>query len=318
MNISPIQKYDNTNFKSGLTKGFVQMEKTVQPEKIKEYFINSSYKDVLDFEHNLDFKNNKTYALACKLCANIFIQLKKRLNYGGICTQNAVFPTGLYVFDADELTNETKREQKDTFFTIISDANNIFQDNRLVKRNTVLFDNNMFGSLEDINSRMDYYKRVNYISTGHFLHPFVHEWLHALQGKIIHSYTNDLRYGNYEATAKQHYLKKVCKWENEIVADVLGRYAATQNDQTMQYTEIFAEAWTKFICDSLNDECTGFKKDPVDELMKTLKDFRRILKKVSAVKPLSAIDCKSYQIFINWCSNIKNPKDMISWNKEWD
>ena len=47
--------------------------------------------------------------------------------------------------------------------------------------------------------------------------------------------------------------------------------------------EAFAETWAKFICNSLNKECTGFIKDPIGELKKTPKDFREILKKVSTI-----------------------------------
>ena len=317
MNINKVE--NTTNFKSGLTPEILKMEKMTQSAKVAEYFKTSPYSDRLDFEANLDFKDNKAYALACKLCANIFIQLRKMHNYRGICTENLVFPKGLYVFNYDEITDEVKQKQKNTFFTTISEDYEIFKDGKLADKQTILFDNKFIKSLEDANIWTEMSRREGFLSSKHFLHPFVHEWIHSIQNKIIFHYTHDFRYGDYQTTAQQHYVKKVDKTENEIVQNVLGAYAAKQKPGVGQYAEIFAEAWTKFICNSLNKECTGFIKDPIEELKKTPKEFRRILKKVSSVKPLSSLDCGDYEIVISWNNNCQeDKKDIISWNNKWD
>ena len=64
MKIDRIQ--NNPAFKSGLTKEIVQMEKAVQPGRIKTNLYNSHYRDWQDL-YTLEFNKNKAHALASKL-----------------------------------------------------------------------------------------------------------------------------------------------------------------------------------------------------------------------------------------------------------
>ena len=134
---------------------------------------------------------------------------------------------------------------------------------------------NVFNSLEQINEITDSKKIDKLQSSSHFLHPFIREWIHS-----IVSYYND-------TTAKG--TSCVYKWiiaadnkilsnhENEIVYSVLGEHASTMSPY--QSREVFAEAWTKFICESLDTDCINFKKDPLDEMKKTPKNFKQYLKR---------------------------------------
>ena len=304
MNINKIQ--NNTNFKSGLTKEIIQMEKKVQPGRIKTSLYNSSYRDWQDF-YTLEFKKNKAHALASKLCTDIFIKFREKHDYRkNLSMMDMVLPHGLYVFDEDELQNPFPNGEHYHFVIRYSDKN-ILKNKKYFDRQTI-FLNNIFGSLEDINERMDIIKRKNSASTGHFLHCHIHEWIHAIQGKLLHHLTADgfSSIGNYKNTYNYYGTQNLSEKENEIVADVLGLYAAKQDSSTSQYSEIFAEAWTKFICNSLNKECTGFKKDPISELKKTPKEFKEIMKKVSTIIP------------INEWGESESVKPFVSWNNKWD
>ncbi len=302
MNISKVQS--NTSFKSGLTRQITELEKNTTPAKVKSYLKNLSYKDFTDF-YTLEFKKNKAVALACKMCANIFIQFRKKHDYRHNCSmQDLVLPHGIYVFDENELKTPPQ-DGKHYYTTLQFYTHDILKDDKSFDHQTILF-NNIFTSLEEINEINTIMLKNKIHSTGHFLHNFIHEWVHAIQGKLLYSISCQRGFWSYEPTLRAYRIQKVSKEENEIVADVLGEYAAKQNEHFPQFSEIFAEAWTKFICNSLNEECTGFKKDPIDELKKTPKEFREILKKVSTVTPA------------NFLGDLDEDKTLISWDKKWD
>ena len=304
MKINKIQ--NNTNFKSGLTKEIIQMEQKVQPGRIKTSLYNSSYKDWQDF-YILEFNKNKAHALASKLCTDIFIKFREKHDYRGRCSmQDMVMPHGLYVFDENELRKPFPEGEHHYFVTSYSD-NKILKSNKFFDRQTV-FLNNILDSLEDMNEQMDINKKKNETSTGHFLHCHVHEWIHAIQGKLLYHLTAEgfSSIGNYQNTFNYYDMQRLSEKENEIVADVIGLYGTKQEPGFSQYMEVFAEAWTKFICDSLNKECTGFKKDPISELKKTQKEFKEIMKKVSTITP------------VNVWGRFEDGKPLVSWNNKWD
>ena len=302
MKINKVQ--NNINFQSGLTKNIVQMEKTIQPGRVAASLKKSHNRDWADL-YTLEFKKNKALALACKLCENIFLQFRNKHDYRSHCTiQDMILPHGIYVFNEDEL-QKPPTDGNHYFFTTIKSTKDITKSKKFFDYQTV-FLNNMFKSLEEINEQMNMNKENNSLSTGHFLHCFIHEWIHAIEGKMLYHITHYKSFGYYDNTVGYYGAQKLSEKENEIVADILGEYATKQDENTHQYTEAFAEAWTKFICDSLNKECTGFKKDPVSELKKTPKEFREILKKVSTITPVGI-----------WGS-AKDDKPLVSWNNKWD
>ena len=69
--------------------------------------------------------------------------------------------------------------------------------------------------------------------------------------------------------------KTLTSKENEIVFDFLGEYATNPENQ---YLEVFSEAFTKFICDSLKG--IELVKNPIELLKNTPDEFQKILKKV--------------------------------------
>ena len=261
---------NNINFGSGLTKQILEAEQKTKPYMIKRYFQQSNYKDWADF-YNIDFKNNKACALASRMCADIFKGFRKKHDYrNSYSMQELVFPHDLFVFNENELSKELKNNPYLDFFCT-SDGS--------------VFINNKYNCLEELNEFADKNKEMGYHSSGHFLSWFIHEWLHAIQNKLIYNLTSHRGYGNFEQTKiKFFHERKLDNKENEIVEDILGKYATIHDSNTAQYSEVFAEAWTKFICDSLDKDCVHFKKDPVEEMKKTPTEFQKILEKVSKVE----------------------------------
>lgn len=134
-------------------------------------------------------------------------------------------------------------------------------------------------SLEAINEQMEQNKKDKFLSSGHFLHQFIHEFIHAIQAKLVYNRNCD----EYERTMNNYLNKRLNKKENEIVADVLGEYASWQRQNHPQYSEIFAEAWTKCICDSLDENC-NLVDDPVEKMKKMPEEFQNILNEVSKIE----------------------------------
>ena len=87
--------------------------------------------------------------------------------------------------------------------------------------------------------------------------------------------------GNYNDVHDNNNVKLDDK-EKEMVGNLIGTYAFSKEEG--QYPELFAESWTKFICESLSDDCESFAKNPVDILKSMPKEFQSLLEKISQVE----------------------------------
>lgn len=65
--------------------------------------------------------------------------------------------------------------------------------------------------------------------------------------------------------------------ENKVIEAFLGKYAITP---TNQYHEVFAETFTKLICDCLSDKNSMPVKNPIEELKKYPSEFLKIFQKI--------------------------------------
>ena len=100
MNVNSINNnnYNKINFKSGLSKKILDMEHNANIEEIKNFFWDYTYRDWWDFSYNLNFKDNKAYAVASKLAAEIFIKFQKNMiTERAIPNKNSYFP-GAYMY----------------------------------------------------------------------------------------------------------------------------------------------------------------------------------------------------------------------------
>ena len=269
-----------TNFKSGMNAQILRMEKNIIPRHVENYFCNLPTKDWRSF-YNIDFKDNKAMATASKLCADIFNNMRKLFDYrNGYSMQDLTSPQDLYVYNPED-----HEFYKNRSFFEISNGNLFREKDKAVFEMGTVFMPNFLKKLDHV----DFHTETNYAqrktSTPHFLNPFIHEWLHAIFDKTIYSYCFRCTY-DFDKTRYNYSIQELTDKEKEIISDLLSTYPASRN--VNQYAETFAESWTKFICDSLSDDCTTFKKNPLDLMRATPKEFQEILKKVSQVD------------FINW------------------
>ena len=270
-----IKNYSGINFQAGFNSNIAKLEKEINPIRVLYKFKNSDYCDFGCF-YNTDFKNNKSCALASNLCADIFTNLRKIFDYrNNKSMQSLVLPQDIYVYSRK---SSDLYKDKDMFVNII--------DFRPEKDKPVFYSGTIFlpeeiNSLEKMNSDIELMHSNKLLSSNHFLHNFVHEWVHSIFSKLIKSRTFLGSY-SYDNTMRTFELQKLTEKEKQLVADNISVYPTKCKEG--QYPEVLAESWTKFICESLSDDCTTFKQNPVDVLKSMPKEFQELLKKISDVK----------------------------------
>ena len=287
MRILQLNNIQNTNFKSGLTAQILERESCIVPKQVENYFKNSPYNcNYYNFK-NLDLKDNKAYALALRMCAEIFKNFSRNHNYSGYSyLKPKVFPSDIIVYNRDNLPDNMDSSKKDEFMKAFHTIGSYVPWSGTVIKNlkssinigSILIPNSI-KKLEQLNEISDINKKEGFHSSGHFLSIFIHEWIHSIADYYLYQATDGG--GKYDATLRAVKQKRLNDRENEIVRDILGEYASKQKDH--QYSEVVAEAWAKFICDSLDKDCVHFKQDPVELMKNTPKEFRKILKKVSTI-----------------------------------
>ena len=236
------------------------------------------YSDVKDFGtfYNTDLKGNKALALGNKLCAELFIKFRKIYDFRqGRSIQTLIFPQDIYVFNKSESDFYHDRE----FF--VNNVNIRPEKNKPVFEPGTVFIDNAFDSLEYLDSKMEIRRKENTTSTNHFMHCFIHEWLHAQFANILKARANLGSY-YYDKTMQIYQNQKLTEKEKEMTGNLIGTYAFSKEES--QYPELFAESWTKFICEALSKDCQSFSKNPVDILKSMPKEFQTLMDKISQVK----------------------------------
>lgn len=264
-----INKVNNTTFHSGLTSKILLEEKFVNTSRQEKFFTNN-------FGIIADFKNNKSCALANRYCANIFNNLAKLLN------KNFTLPPFIILYNQNHIIDKKAAQN-----FCIPDTKEVLDNDDSFPGRSIFFAN--FHNLKYIDNIVEQQYKNKQTSSSHFLAPFIHEWLHSIQLDSIYkkfgyggncSYLNK-RYPKQNTTITGYHLiknlehKTISKQENEIVFDILGEYATLPENQ---YLEIFSEAFTKFICSSLDG--VNLKRNPIDLLKKTPKEFQILLEKI--------------------------------------
>ena len=264
------------NFNAGYSSKFARMEKQINPKSTELFFRNSPLKGWRSF-YNLDLKDNKAMALANKLCTTIFIKLRKYYDFrqSDIKTPQ-IFPQDIYVFNKKE---SDYYNDSGSFF-----VNNIdikAEKNKPIFQAGTVFLDNAYDSLEYIDNQVEILHKNNILSTNHFLHYFIHEWLHAQFTKMLKERVFDGSY-YFDRTMHIYQNQKLDEKEIEMVGNLIGTYAFSKN--VSHYSELFAETWTKLICESLSKDSQSFSKNPIDILKSMPKEFQGLLEKVSQAK----------------------------------
>ena len=264
------------HFKSGLTPQILRVEKNIKPKIVEKYFFNLPTKDLRSF-YLTDFKNNKAMATANRLCADIFSNLRKILDYrAGYCSKNLIAPQDLYVYNKGD-----SEFYKDLEFFALGSQFAKIENNKPVFELGTVFMPNTVNKLEKLDAWTEDSFKKGATSTPHFMNTIVHEWLHAIFNKTLDNICFEKEF-SFNRTNDLYCSRKLTKKEKEIVADLISSYPASCDKN--QYAETFASSWTKFICDSLADDCRTFKQNPLDLVRSTPKEFQKILNKVSNVE----------------------------------
>jgi len=253
------------------------MENNINPKSVEEYFKSSNLRDFRTFYY-IDLKDNKAIALANKLCAEIFQQFRKIYDFRQSRTiQTLIFPQDIYVFNE----NASPFYHQNYFF--VNTTNIKPEKGKPIFEPGTVFINNSINSLEELNTNNDLMRDKNLFSSSHFLYNVIHEWLHATFINITKSRAFLGTY-YFDKTMQNYEVQKLNDKEKELVSDVISTYPA--NCKNSQYSEVFAESWTKFICESLSEDCTSFIKNPLDILKSTPIEFQNLLQKISDIKLL--------------------------------
>ena len=270
MKIEKIKDYKKTNFSAGLSRNMLMLEKKINVPVQEKLF-----KQHCNIETN--FNKNKSIALANVLCTNIFQELFQRL---GTFSRT---PWMVTVFDRSSLINKNSMQN-----FCIPDTKKVLVNEYPYPGRSLFFEK--VNCLEDVNSFVEYQNSNKISSSPHFLAPFIHEWIHSFHLDYIYKKNGyggeckflDRVYPKFNTnTSGVNILnilahKTLSEDENRIIFDILGEYATKPNNQ---YLEIFAEACTKYICESLSPDC-NLIKDPLDSLKKSPREFQKILKKI--------------------------------------
>lgn len=265
----------NISFKSGLTSNILRQESKICPQKTTQNFRTVKNKS-WGMLRQTDFKNNQAMALANMFCSEIFKKFRAKVDYvHDYSLLNLALPQDIFVYNS----NEGAYKDRGYFFTNVKPLKT--EENLPPFAIGTVFINNDCNSLEYLNSLVEQFYRTNNCSSSHFLQPIIHEWLHAIQNRLI----NNVCYNHaksYERTLINYQSQKLNNAEKEVIFDVVGDYPI--KSEKTQYSELFAEAWAKFICESLNEDCMSLKQNPLDLMMKTPKEFQQILKKASLIE----------------------------------
>ncbi len=102
-------------------------------------------------------------------------------------------------------------------------------------------------------------------TSSHYLSPFIHEIMHGVYVDYIYKKMDILQQ------------KVFSREENEIIKNNLGLYSLSPENQ---YHEVFAETFTKIICNCLSPQDSLPVKNPLEEMKSLPCEFLRILAKL--------------------------------------
>ncbi len=261
---------NNINFQSGLNNILIKQSQNIKVKKIEADFLHNQV--------DTNFKYCKPIAFTADKVFQIFDNLSRKLKINTF--QIAIPRIQIY-------------QKKDLIFNFqgygfcLPETQKILKDELPFETGSIFFEKE--NSLEEINQKLDESFKNEERSSSHYLAPFIHEFLH-------NSYINYIykRYG-YEGicpyTSKKYHNDKNCghsimrelrtlkfnECENKIIRENLGQYATTSQNQ---YHEVFAETFTKFICNCLSENDSTLIGNPLDELKNQPKEFLLIIKKL--------------------------------------
>lgn len=259
MNKKPI----NINFQAGLSNKLIKESQNVSVKNIEKQFQRMNI--------DADFKENKPVCFCYKKAFDVFLQLK---NF----SLNSLTVPRIRVF-----TNNSLFKNIDAF--CIPESCKVLENEHPFETGSIF--QRQICSIEKWNEKIEHSFNNNNRSSNHFLSDAMHEILHAVYIKHLYKkygYTGNCLYTKNLYPAKQNNIdimaqlekKTFDNRENNILKNFLGNYSTTSRGQ---YHEVFAETFTKLICDSLNNNAK-LTQDPFERLKMFPKEFLVILYKI--------------------------------------
>lgn len=261
---------NNINFQSGLNNNLIKQSKNVKVKKIEANFL---YNQV-----DTNFKDCQSIAFTADKVFQIFDNLSRKLK---INTFQISIPR-IQIYQKKNLIFDFQG-----YGFCIPETQQILKKEFPFETGSIFFEKE--NSLEEINQKLDESFKKEERSSSHYLAPFIHEFLH--NSYINYIYTKYGYEGICPYTSKKYHNDKNCghsimrelqtlkfnEHENKIIRENLGQYATTSQNQ---YHEVFAETFTKLICNCLSAENSTLCSNPIDELKKLPKEFLTIVKKL--------------------------------------
>lgn len=241
------------SFSAGLNYKISKMQHTFNCNNailyLKKYNINS------------DFLDNKSIALSTTIAIHILNKLKETFGF---------FPfwsPSINVYKKNNLLIP----EKELYHFCIPEETKVLSNKQSFKPASIFYSN--IGSLDELNFQAEKGYDIGIKPSNHFLSDIIHEMMHAVYlNRIYEKYGK----GAFPVLQDLQY-KHFSKAENEVIGDILGK-AATE--PLNQYHEVFADTFTKSICDSLAiNNCLPYE-NPFEKFKQYPKEFINIIKKV--------------------------------------
>lgn len=240
------------SFKSGLNKNVVNLQRSFECKLAEQYFAKQHI--------NTDFINNKSMALSTNIAAFILNTLHSRFNFFSFWTPS------VNVYNKENLLLDTN-----LYHFCIPECKKVLMHKPIYERASIFYSN--VSSLEELDAQAEQAYKYGIKPSKHFLTDIIHEMMHAVLLKRIY----DKHESNSLNILQNLQYKKFNEDENKIIADILGSEATCSLNQ---YHEVFANTFTKIICDSLTKDSFVPSKNPMELLKCYPKEFIEIIKKI--------------------------------------
>lgn len=257
-------------FSSGLNRALAQSYNQINIDHVETLLQRENV--------NADFQMNKTVAFCLQKILEIFDILKTKINVK-IFDLNA---PNIRVYNRQSLNFPFKG-----YGFCIPETRTVLKNELPYETGSIFYDDEY--SIEELNNKLDESFSRNERSSSHYLSPFIHEIMHGVYLDYIYKkygYEGQCPYTR-EKYSKEHNFglkimnilqqKVFSREENEIIKNNLGLYSLSPQNQ---YHEVFAETFTKIICNCLSSKDSLPVKNPLDEMKSLPCEFLKILSKL--------------------------------------
>ena len=251
--LSTQNRSNKLSFSAGLNYKISSMQYT--------FDCNSAVSYLKKYNINSNFLDNKPIALSTTLAINIINKLRDTFGF---------FPfwsPSINVYKKNNLLIP----DKELYHFCIPEEKKVLSNQHTFKPASIFYSD--IKSLDELNFQAEKGYDIGIKPSNHFLSDIIHEMMHAIYlnriyekyGKAVFPILRDLQHKHFS------------KAENEIISNILGK-AATE--PLNQYHEVFADTFTKSICDSLTMNDCLLSKNPLENFKQYPKEFINIIKKV--------------------------------------